>query len=320
MELERLKKWEHQLNACIRCGYCYEFCPVYRSTRLETDSPRGKMILISGIRRGDLEVTEQTTDRIFSCYYCKQCEGVCSSGIKFTEILSDMRADLVDAGVTPTGTVSYNEHSHCALCLFCVRACPHDARVLKDGNVYIDPTACQSCGICLDVCPSINTRLGKKFDAGPERLTAQVTEFLSGPHKSTAKAIVFACNWSNVPGLENSQLAPSVPQAPPEYKVLVTACAGRLPAKVIMDALEKHAWGVLVNGCPEDECEHQGSHEAAKRVAAIQNLLGEVGADPRRVQYAELSKGDPVAFEQRVNEFMDEIRELGPLYPGNKQP
>jgi len=320
MELERLKKWEHQLNACIRCGYCYEFCPVYRSTRWETDSPRGKLILISGLLHGEIEATSETTDKIFSCFYCKQCEGVCSSGIPFTEILSDTRADLLDLGVVPTGTISYNESPHCAMCLGCVRACPHEARVLEGNRVVIDPTACQSCGICLDVCPGINTRLGKGFDAGPEMLQKQAAEFLSAPENPAAKAIVFACNWSNVPGLETARLDATVQQPDPEYKVLVTACAGRLPAKVMLDALEHNAWGVLVNGCPEDECEHHGSHEAAKRVAAVQRLLGEVGATPRRVQYMELSKGDPLAFERKVTEFMDEIRKLGPPFQRGDQP
>ena len=48
-KLEKLEKWKGALNKCIRCGYCYEHCPIYKSTRWEIDSPRGKLILLYGL-------------------------------------------------------------------------------------------------------------------------------------------------------------------------------------------------------------------------------------------------------------------------------
>jgi len=315
LPFKRLATWSHKLDACIRCGYCYEFCPVFRSTRWEQDAPRGKLILLSGLLHGQLDASETVTDRIFSCFFCKRCESGCSSGIPFTEILADARADLADMGLDAPGTLSYNEHARCSRCLSCVRSCPHEARRLVDDQVVVDPAACQSCGLCLDVCPALNIRLAKSFDADPDRMRGEIQRFFSGPAAAEAKVVVFACTWSNVPGLESARLETSRPETP-EYQVQVTACAGRLPSQLIMDALQAGAWGVLVNGCPEDECEHKsGSHEARKRVSAVRDLLRAIGMDPSRVQFVEVSKGDTQTFSRKVDGFLRSIRSLGPAYP-----
>ncbi|HCY86089.1 MAG TPA: fusion protein GlcF/heterodisulfide reductase HdrA, partial [Desulfobacteraceae bacterium] len=44
-----LKKWEGTLASCIRCGYCYEHCPMYKHTGWESDAPRAKIITAFGL-------------------------------------------------------------------------------------------------------------------------------------------------------------------------------------------------------------------------------------------------------------------------------
>ena len=43
---------------CIRCGKCLSVCPIYRETRVETLSPRGKVAIYRAAVEGDLEVGE----------------------------------------------------------------------------------------------------------------------------------------------------------------------------------------------------------------------------------------------------------------------
>ena len=57
-EFKRLKNWENDLNVCIRCGYCYELCHPFQMSNWEADTPRGKLILLYGMLRGDIEPTE----------------------------------------------------------------------------------------------------------------------------------------------------------------------------------------------------------------------------------------------------------------------
>ena len=52
------------------------------------------------------------------------------------------------------GTVSVVDQDHCAACLTCVRLCPYGVpEVGEDGVAYIEPAACQGCGVCASVCP-----------------------------------------------------------------------------------------------------------------------------------------------------------------------
>jgi heterodisulfide reductase subunit A-like polyferredoxin len=51
------------------------------------------------------------------------------------------------------GTISVVEPKHCAACLTCVRSCPYEVPVVRDGVAYIEPASCQGCGVCASVCP-----------------------------------------------------------------------------------------------------------------------------------------------------------------------
>jgi heterodisulfide reductase subunit A2 len=51
------------------------------------------------------------------------------------------------------GIVSVVDPDKCAVCLTCVRACPYDVPIIKDGTAFIDPTMCHGCGICVADCP-----------------------------------------------------------------------------------------------------------------------------------------------------------------------
>ena len=67
-KLEKLEKWKGALNKCIRCGYCYEHCPIYKSTRWEIDSPRGKLILLYGLLSGEIEPSDYIANKIFRVF------------------------------------------------------------------------------------------------------------------------------------------------------------------------------------------------------------------------------------------------------------
>jgi len=52
------------------------------------------------------------------------------------------------------GVVSVVNQDNCVACLTCVRSCPYDVPKITDkGVAYIEPAACQGCGICASVCP-----------------------------------------------------------------------------------------------------------------------------------------------------------------------
>jgi coenzyme F420-reducing hydrogenase delta subunit/NAD-dependent dihydropyrimidine dehydrogenase PreA subunit len=306
-DLKRLQRWGNSLAGCIRCGYCYEHCPIFKSTRWETDAPRAKLTLLFGLLNREVEPSDYLAEKLFECFSCKRCESACSSGVPVTDIFTDARADLLDAGFEVVGTTSVTDHDKCARCLNCVRMCKHEARWFDGERVVTDRLKCQSCGNCLDVCSAGAILIQKGYGTNPDEQREQLTAFLQQPQ---AKAVVFACTWSNHPGFQAAQMSGN---HDPEHTVLYTACSGRLRTRLVLDALGAGAWGVLVTRCPEDDCEHGGSARTQARVDALQAWLEQSGIDPRRLQIQEVPKGDPAAQTAAVNAFLEDIRGLGPL-------
>jgi NAD-dependent dihydropyrimidine dehydrogenase PreA subunit len=49
----------------------------------------------------------------------------------------------------------------CGGCGICVRACPNNAILLKEGKAFIDQEKCSSCQVCAEVCPTGALQLEK---------------------------------------------------------------------------------------------------------------------------------------------------------------
>ena len=307
---ERLRRFEAQLDHCISCGYCYEHCPLYKSTHWESDAPRAKLVLLFGLLHGQVEPSKRVVQRLFECFDCKRCEAVCSSGVPFTEILRDARMDLRDAGLDVDGLTSFNASGACARCLACVRVCKHEARrVTPEKSVVVDKVKCVGCGACVEVCPRLTVQLATTHGVSSPELARDMDAFLDARSNGEAKAVVFCCNWSNYPGILNSRY--ERPEA--SYKILVNMCAGRLPPQLLMHAFERNAWGVLVSGCPEGECDNDGNLRARQTVDHVRSMLDQLGLDAQRLEYVEIPKGSPAKLEAAIATFMEQLQALGPL-------
>lgn len=309
-QLDKIEKWKSALNKCIRCGYCYEHCPIYKSTRWEVDSPRGKLILLYGLLSGEVEPSPYVANKLFECFHCGRCQKACSSGVPIQDVYNDARSFFLEAGFDVPGTTSQTDHEVCARCLNCVRMCKHEARSFVDGKVVTDRLKCQSCGSCLDICPEKGVTIIRGYGTNPDELQRGVHAFFNDSNPN-AKAIVFSCGWSSYPGLQTSRY--DLAEVNPEYKVLVTVCSGRIKAETVLETLEAGAWGVLICCCPEDDCEHGGSPRVKARMQALTGMLKHADIDSQRIQVVEVPQGNPKKFTDAAKSFMDELRALGPL-------
>ena len=61
-------------------------------------------------------------------------------------------------------TVARVDEEACAACLTCVRACPFDIPVIRDGVAYIEAAMCQGCGTCAAACPAKAIHVGHYKD------------------------------------------------------------------------------------------------------------------------------------------------------------
>lgn len=87
------------LERCIHCGLCLEACPTYRITRLETESPRGRLHLMGALAQGRVRTGD--TDALVHldrCLACRACEAVCPSGVEYGRLIEDTRAATPTAG------------------------------------------------------------------------------------------------------------------------------------------------------------------------------------------------------------------------------
>lgn len=98
MEPKHLKKWEQEINTCIRCAYCFEGCPVYKELGWDSDTARGRVLLAYGLLSGKLKPSKYIADKIFQCTFCKDCVERCSASVNVPDIVTAARADLVKAG------------------------------------------------------------------------------------------------------------------------------------------------------------------------------------------------------------------------------
>ena len=95
-----LKRLDYSvLQQCIHCGMCLPTCPTYDETKLERNSPRGRIALMRRIADGRLEVTQAFGQELYFCLGCLTCETVCPAGVRYGEMFEYARADIEQAGV-----------------------------------------------------------------------------------------------------------------------------------------------------------------------------------------------------------------------------
>ncbi len=308
-EFSNLEKWQGTLANCIRCGYCFEHCPMFHHTGWESDAPRAKIITAFGMLEGKVEVSESSVNKMFSCFYCKRCEAACSSGVPLTEIFTDAKKDLKEMGFDGPGTTSITK-LNCARCLICVSGCPHEARSHDGKKIVTDPAKCQACGICLEHCPAGAAQIENSFGTSKDELVESAATFLDT--HTASKAIVFACNWSYYPELQASVL-PESETYDKDYEILVNMCGGRLEAQVLMAPFLHNAWGVMAAVCPDDECEHNGNLRAKKIIASLKKTFKAIDIDPERIQLVQIPAGDKTLFQAEIDTFIDNLNKMGPI-------
>lgn len=85
---ENKSKKRNEVDVCTLCGFCKYNCPVFRATKKETLSPRGRAILL---KKGILD-----RDVFFKCSICKACEEVCPVRVDFR--FQKIRTKLIEQG------------------------------------------------------------------------------------------------------------------------------------------------------------------------------------------------------------------------------
>ena len=83
------------LDPCVHCGFCLSACPTYLATGDEADSPRGRIVLMRALERGELAADDDgLVGHLEACLGCRGCEPVCPSGVGYGRGLETAREQL----------------------------------------------------------------------------------------------------------------------------------------------------------------------------------------------------------------------------------
>lgn len=75
-------------DRCVLCGLCLPHCPTYQLEQNECESPRGRIVLIQALMRGDLEHNKSDLSALEHCLLCRSCEAVCPSKVPYGDIIA----------------------------------------------------------------------------------------------------------------------------------------------------------------------------------------------------------------------------------------
>ena len=124
--------------------------------------------------------------------------------------------------------------------------------------------------------------------------------------------IGFLCNWCSYAGADLA--GTSRIKYPTNIKIVRVMCSGRVDPVFVIEALKKGADGVLISGCHFGECHYKsGNYKANRRIKLLKKYLEEMGIDPKRIRFEFVSASEGQKFATVVEEFVKELKELGPL-------
>jgi coenzyme F420-reducing hydrogenase delta subunit/Fe-S-cluster-containing hydrogenase component 2 len=92
-------------------------------------------------------------------------------------------------------------------------------------------------------------------------------------------------------------------------------CSGRVDPEFIFRALSNGMDGVFIGGCLLNECNYttHGNYQALNMTLLCKKLLEHIGLNPDRLRIEFMSSGEGMAFVDAVNDFVRQVKVLGPV-------
>jgi glycolate oxidase iron-sulfur subunit len=102
------------LDPCVHCGFCLPACPTYLVTGDEGHSPRGRIVLMRALERGEMDANDPGLfEHLDACLGCRGCEPACPSGVGYGRGFEAARAQLFRArGISPAARLVLGVFRH----------------------------------------------------------------------------------------------------------------------------------------------------------------------------------------------------------------
>lgn len=83
----------------MHCGLCLPTCPTYNATKVERNSPRGRISLMRAVADGRMEMSRAFAEEMYFCLGCLACMSACPAGVNYAEMFEHARAEAEESGV-----------------------------------------------------------------------------------------------------------------------------------------------------------------------------------------------------------------------------
>ena len=172
---------------------------------------------------------------------------------------------------------------------------------------HVDPLVCTGGGTCAAACPyhalTLQNNTLKQREA---RVTTLARSLDPG------EILAYGCYWGGLAAADNAGVKGM--KYDPRMYMLRVSCIGQLDPSVMARAFLEGAPGLLLIGCPPEDCHHSyGLDHTWSRVNLIKKLLFLSGFDRERIALAHADLNQPEEYIQTVESFVAKINELGPI-------
>lgn len=90
------------VQQCMHCGLCLPTCPTYDATKLERNSPRGRISLMRAIADQRIEPSKAFGDEMYFCLGCLACMTACPASVDYATLFEHARAEVESKGLLDT--------------------------------------------------------------------------------------------------------------------------------------------------------------------------------------------------------------------------
>ena len=212
------------------------------------------------------------------------------------------------------GDITYPEFAmqRCTQCKRCTEECPFGTlNEDEKGTPEPNSTRCRRCGICLGACPE---RIVSFKDYSIEVISSMIKSInVPDEFEEKPRLLGLLCENDAYPALDLAGLKRIKHSA--WIRFIPVRCLGAVNVVWIADALSRGYDGILLVGCKSGDdyqCHFiRGSELMGTRGDNIREKLEQLALEEERVRVEELSISEFEKLPQIINEFSDEIEEIG---------
>jgi heterodisulfide reductase subunit A len=261
-----------------------------------------------------LRPVDFATDGIYLAGTCHSPKGIADSISQGRGAAAHALVPLISGEVENEPLVSVVNPALCIACQKCEEVCNFGAiGVNFDKEVLVsesNPLLCKGCGDCSAACPAGAITMRHFSD---DQIYPMIREAVKGDYVDEKPRIVaFLCNWCSYAGADTCGVSRF--QYPTNIRPIRVMCTGRIPKHFILQAFLEGADGVLVGGCHIGDCHYlEGNYDMLRRFNEVHEILEKVGINPERYRLEWVSASEGKRFSQVVTEFVNKVKELGPM-------